>query len=493
MDFLDPRKRRKHHIRLMVGYALMAIAILLTATVLVYWAYGYSFNTKTGIVENGLLFIDSKPNGAEIYINDKDQNSTTSSRKIIVAGSYNLTLKKEGYLDWQRKLTLTEHSVLRIVYPFLFPKAPKAQAIKSYAISPSIISLSPDRRWLLVLPQNGQTSPAFELFDTSKPTQPPQTVNLPSPALNGAGRPGSSLSVISWASDNNRLLLRHSYDGGLEFILLNRSDPNSSVNLNRLFNISPSDARLFNRKADQVYLHLADGTLYLGEVARASLQALTRRAITYKPLDDGLLLYITDQDATVGQVFARILDDGKTYQLTVLPAGARYIIEAAQFQSHWYYVAASDKSSRISIYKDPLTSVKDPARGKAHPFIALINSNAETVSFSDNSQFIGAQIGNRFAVFDIENQTRFQFNLEAAGQKPLKWMDGHRLIGNIAGNVFVMDFDGQNQHTLVPTASDDIFFDRDYIRLFNLVTAADGKLTVLQMTDLRAGADLPKQ
>src|SRR3990167_6869978 len=67
MDFLDPRKRRAHHIRLMIGYGLMAVAIVLTATILVYWAYGYGFNTKTGgVVENGLLFVDSAhhPGGA---------------------------------------------------------------------------------------------------------------------------------------------------------------------------------------------------------------------------------------------------------------------------------------------------------------------------------------------------------------------------------------------------------------------------------------------
>jgi hypothetical protein len=67
MDFLDPRRFRKQKIRLMVGYILIAVAIGLGTVILVYGAYGYGINTKTGdIVQNGLLFVDSKPGGADI-------------------------------------------------------------------------------------------------------------------------------------------------------------------------------------------------------------------------------------------------------------------------------------------------------------------------------------------------------------------------------------------------------------------------------------------
>lgn len=495
MDFLDPRKRRSHRIRLMIGYALMAVAILLTATILIYWAYGYGFNTKTGaVVENGLLFVDSKPSGASIYLNGKNQDTTTSARIILAADAYDLVLKKDGYVDWQRRTTLSEHSVLRMLYPFLFPKDPKPQALKSYNPSPVFISASPDRHWLLVLPQNGQTSPTFELIDTTKPTQPVQTLSLPAQVLNGAGRPGSSLSPVGWANDNNRLLLKHAYEGGLEFIMFNRSDPAASVNLNRLFNFNPTNVTLLNKKADQVYLYSqADGTLLQGDISRASLQPLLERVQSFKSLGDNLLLYATDQDAAVGQALVKIWENGKSYQLTTLPTGSKYFIEAANFQSHWYYVAGSDQSKRINIYKDPLDGLKDPARAIATPLITLINSGVENLSLSDNSRFIGAQNGQRFSVYDIEGQTRYQFNLPTPAQAPLKWMDGHHWIGNVEASVFIIDFDSQNPLKLVPTATSDAFFDRDYNRLFNLVTAPDGQSTILQMTDLRAGSDSPKQ
>lgn len=494
MDFLDPRKRRNHQIRLMIGYALMAVAILLTATILVYWAYGYGFNTKTGgVIENGLLFVDSKPGGASIYLNGKSQNQTTSARMVLAGAAYDLTLKKDGYADWQRRTTVPEHGVLRVVYPFLLPKEPKPQALKSYTALPVFISASPDRHWLLILAENSLAAPSFEMFDMTKPSQPAQVLSLPVQLLNGADRAGSSWTAIEWANDNNHLLLQHAFDGGLEFIMFNRADPAASVNLNRLFNFNPTDATLVNKRADQVYLHSQpDGSLLLADISRASLQPLLKKVLTFKSLGNDLIFYITDQDAAAGQVQARIWSSAKTYKLTNLPAGAKYFIEAANFQSHWYYVAGSDQSKRINIYKDPLDGLKDPARAVANPLISLTNSNVGSLSKSDNSRFLGAQDGQHFAVFDIENQTRYQFNLPSAAQVPLKWMDGHRWVGNIDGSVFIMDFDSQNPRKFIPTATDDVWFDRDYNRLFSLLTAPGGVTTVLQMTDLRAGADLPK-
>src|SRR5436305_13910231 len=119
MDYLDPRKRRAHNTRLIVGYVLVSIVIGLATYVLNQAANGYGINVKTGqIIQNALLFADSKPGGAEIYLDNQDKNTTTSARLILPTGNYLLTLKKEGYRDWSRQFTLNEQSVARYVYPF---------------------------------------------------------------------------------------------------------------------------------------------------------------------------------------------------------------------------------------------------------------------------------------------------------------------------------------------------------------------------------------
>jgi len=495
MDFLDPRSRRKHRARLMVGYGLIALAIGL-ATVLVYDTLGYGINTKTGdIIANGLLFVDSKPGDAVVYLNGKDQNAATSSRLILPAKDYKLTLKKPGYRDWSRAFTLSEHSIARYVYPLLIPSQPKAQTVKSYPAPPGLITQSPDRRKLLV--QSAKIAPGgftFDEYETADPKQAPKSLALPPNLLTGVDKAGTSLAEVEWSTDNRHLLLRHDYAGGSEFLIFDRESPDKSINLNRLFGAAPTSVVLRNKKSDQVYIYSASGgVLQVGDTTNGLVdQPILREVIAFKPYGTNLLTYITATGAPEGQVSARIWESGKTYQLSQLPAGTAYLIDAAQFQGHWYYITGSNQSDRISIFKDPLDRIKDPATKKAAPADALRLKGSEKVSFSTNARFIGIQAGEKFAVYDIEVKDSYSYSLSTPPSGPARWMDGHRWLGVQGGSVLILDFDGINQQTLVPSTAAGGFFDRNFERVIIAAPPSPTGTTDLQVVDMLAGSDLPK-
>jgi hypothetical protein len=265
MDFLDPKKRRAYHTRLIIGYILVAIVIGLATVILVYGANGYGINTKTGqIVQNGLLFADSKPGGATIYLNDNDQHAATASRLVLPAGDYKLSLKKTGYRDWNRKFTLTEQSVARYVYPFLFPVNPRSTNLKTYTSLPALTTESLDHKWLLV--ENNAASsktPTFDEYDTT-------TLDQTTPSLNTVALPDglltnysadSKLTEVEWSSDNTHLLLEHDYTGGNEFVMIDRAHLDQSFNVSQLFNVAPTQVKMRDKKADKLYLLNQTGDL----------------------------------------------------------------------------------------------------------------------------------------------------------------------------------------------------------------------------------------
>lgn len=470
----------------------MAVAIGLTSVILVYGANGYGINTKTGaLIQNGLLFVDSKPPGASIYLNNQLQGSHTSARLVLPAGNYNLAIKKTSFRDWSRKFSLNEHSIARYVYPFLFPTKLTSQNLKIYSSQPQVVAQSPDKRWLLVrTPSTDTKNFAFDMYDTTKLDQPPTLLVLPPELWNGSGLT-HSLKAVEWTSDDNHLLLQHSYDGGSEFIIFNRADPASSLNVSRIFGVAATRMSLRDKKIAQLYIYnQADNSLSLGDVAKASIQPLLTQVLAYKNYGTNLLSYVTNQKVAAGQVMARIWEDGKTYPLYTFAAGNKYFLDAAQFQGSWYYVAGSDKADRINIYKNPLSGIKDPAIAKAIPLIALPDYGVNSLTFSDNARFIGAQAGQKFGIYDVETQTRYQYNLSAPVSGEMHWMDGYRLIGLSGGSILAMDYDATNQQILLPSVGDDsIFFDKNYNQLFSLVAVEGG--VALQHTDLRVGADLP--
>ena len=500
MDFLDPKKRRAYNARLIVGYLLVAIVIGLATYLITAGANGYGFNVKTGqIVQNGLLFVDSKPSGAEVYLNGNDQQARTSSRLILPSGNYTLTLKKAGYRDWSRKFTLSEQSVARYAYPFLFPDKPQTTDLKNYAALPGLVTETPDQKWLLV--ENGADSaktPTFDEYDTTtldRTTPTVTSVALPATALTNYSA-ASVLTEVEWSSNNDNLLLQHTYPGGSEFVVFDRAHPEQSFNVNVLFKLSPAKVSLYNKTADKLYLYdQTGGTLALADMAAKTVAApFLKNVLAYKPYGKNIVSYVTDSGEPAGQVAAKIWDNGKTYKVNEFEAGTTYLIDAAQFQNHFYYADGSDKSDRINIYKDPEDSIKNSSSARALPLLALHAPGATKLSFSDNARFVGAEAGQTFAVFDIETQSSYQYPLSDPLAGDMKWMDGHRFIGQSAGNILVMDYDGINKQIILPTALlNPGFFSGDYNHLLTIVQTDDKTAFALRNIDMRAGADLPKQ
>jgi hypothetical protein len=477
----------------MVGYVLVAIAIGLGGWLLLNAARGYGVDPKTGtVVQNSLLFVSSTPSGADIYIDGNLQSSKTSARLILPAGSYNLTIKKDGYRDWQRDVNLSESSVARYVYPFLYPASPKDTAIKSYDKQPPLITQSPDRRWLLVQrPGLVNGAVVFDEYDTRDIQKAPKALTVPSSLLSTTT--GIKLKDVEWSTDNKNLILSNTYSAGTEFAVFDRDAPANSFNINSLFDIDPTQVALRDKKISQLYIYSSKtAQLQIADISSKRVTPLLDNVLAFKPSGPNLLSYVTAQAAPKGQALARIWDGKNSYTLHTFKAGSRYLIDEAQFQGHWYYVAGSSADERVNIYKDPLDSLKNPSTARAVPLLSLNLLGATKVSFSNNARFIAAENGQKLSVYDLEEQDNYRYTLEAPLADGLHWMDGHRLIGLTKNKFFATDYDSTNQQQLTSSNyPDGGFFDTDYEQLFT--TTADKQGVTLRSIDMRAGSDLPAE
>lgn len=491
MDFLDPRKQKARRNRLIIGYFLVAIVISLATVIVVSSAEGIGIDTKTGqIVEKGLLFVDSQPSGATISLNGKVQPDKTSARLNLPSGIYKLTLSKDGYRSWSRSVVLYEHTIERYVYPLLFPKKPQITQLKLYASSPQLMTQTPDRRFLLVA-EPSSAALVFDQYDTGDLAAGSEPLTLPKDIATGDLDP-ASFKEVEWSSDNRHLLLQHTTTLGSEFIVFDRSDPTKSFNVNKLFGIAPSEVKLRDKKIDQLYIfNQTDHTLQVGDTGKAVLAPVfLRHVLAFKPYGSSLLTYVTDTGMKPGYVQSRIWDNGKTHTLYTFTAGKYYLIDSAQFQGHWYYIAGSDTASRIALFKDPLDSIKDPTYGKAVPLLSFVLPGASKVSFSENTRFIGVESGQKMAVYDIETASPFYYTVKAPLVTSLHWMDGHRWIGQASGNVYVIDYDNSNAQEFTPTLyNQGAFFNQNYEQMITLASSPNGP--ILERVDMRAGLDLP--
>lgn len=104
-------------------------------------ARGYRFDSKKfSLKPTGLLVATSNPDGAQILVN-RELESATNATISLPPETYDIEIKKEGYLPWKKRLTIKKEEVTR-ADAILFPAAPSLNALTfSGVTSPT---LSPD-------------------------------------------------------------------------------------------------------------------------------------------------------------------------------------------------------------------------------------------------------------------------------------------------------------------------------------------------------------
>ncbi len=89
-------------------YITFIILFIVIAPALIFYALGYRYNwTNRNIEKNGALYIKSYPNNAEIYIDGQKIKPKTPTQVVdISSGKYDISVKKDKYQTWTKKLEI---------------------------------------------------------------------------------------------------------------------------------------------------------------------------------------------------------------------------------------------------------------------------------------------------------------------------------------------------------------------------------------------------
>jgi len=486
MEFLDPKKQREHLIRLFIGYALIATALILTTIILLYQANG--FGIKNGeVIQSGLVFMSSSPNPADIYVNGQKRPEQTNSRLLMPAGQYVFELQRTGYESWKRAVSVEGGTVIRFDYPMLIPSKLQTTIEHKYDIPPSVVTESPDRHWLLL-----QANPSYNVFDIadiSKPFKTPviQTINLPNDISTLAGM--QTWKTIEWSNDNQHVLMQHivtdaSGKVSSEYILIDRQNPDKSVNLTNTLGVNPTQIEMQDKKYDKYFLYTQDDRkLWTATLDQPKPVQLLDHILAYKTYGMDMVLYVTDKDAPMGKTSIRLLDGTKTYTIRQTTPSPTYMLELTKYQNDWYLVAGASIENRTYVYKNPMDALDNNPSLPLVPVQVVKVANPNYVAFSDDARLIMIENGQQFGMYDAQNKKGYAYSTGKpidAPQAHAEWMDGAHVAFISSGKTYMFDFDNTNQHVLTNTDSAyGSFFDKNYQMLYGFTTQAikttDGK------------------
>lgn len=499
MEYLDPKKHKAHLVRLTIGYILIGTALLLTAVILLYRAYG--FGLKNGeVIQNGLVFISSRPAPADLHVNGKKLAETTNARLLLPAGQYAFELQRNGYRPWKRAINIEGGSVARFDYPVLFPTTLTTETVKRYDTRPGLVTESPDRRWLMV--QSTATHTTFDVYDLNKDESEIAAVGLTLPESLFTLTDGThQWQLVEWSNDNRHVLLQHRVekDGkqSSEYILADREKPEASVNLTKALGSTPVKLLLRDKKYDQYFVYDQNGTLSTASLEKPQPVTLVEKVLDFKTHGSNVILYATT--ASEDKVAVKLLEGDRSYTIRQVAKSDHYSLDLARYEDAWYIVAGASSENRTYVYKNPAGTLHEAPDAPLVPVHVLKAPNATYVAFSDNTRFIMTQGGQQFAVYDAENDKGYAYTMQApvdAPQKHAEWMDGHRLMYVSEGKTVVFDFDNANREVLSGAdANFSPLFDRDFRNLFTVtsqVTKAADSTESLQFSLTRTALLTPE-
>lgn len=495
MDFLDPKKKQQQKIKLAIGHTLMVLVVIFGTIILVLLAYGFDLNRKSGeVIQNGLVYIDSAPDNATLKINGQEHASKTNTRVSLPEGKYTIEITKDSYRSWKRTFTLEGGMVERFTYPALYLNDLNPQELQAFESPITFSTESPDRRWIVLGQKNALTQlTVYDLRTRQNELPTSQVVTLPTNLLSAA-EGDHTIKLVEWSTDNQNLLVSHSWTGGSEFVVINIDEPVKSFNVNQTIAQSPSEVYLFDKKIEQLYTYDSVSKV-LGRINVKTKQSteISKNVVSFKPHgDDKVLVANSTNDPKKVEIILKEKD--KNYKIREIETSAKVPLDMAKVGDAWYVVIGASAEQKTYLYKNPIEFIggnNDPEK------VALLVMGSkgpiDQVSFSQNVRFVMSQSGQHFNVYDIETKRRYSYDMSQpfdAGSNVI-WMDGHRLTTHSGSKVLVFDYDGTNPQSLIGGDPSLLtMFDRDYTEIYNLNSSAGspGKVGLFS-TQLRLEED----
>lgn len=249
-----------------VFYFILAIIIFfLSAVSLLYYANGWRFDFNNhSFAKVGAITLQSEPRSAEIILNGIKVNSTTPSTiRNILPGTLQITLQKNGYLNWSKTLTVVSGTAYQLD-PIILLKnqsLPKPLAQDQF----DNIKVSSSSKYLC-----GQKESTLKILDltTSEYVYSNDYLSL--------------IKNVDWSPLSDNLLIETANN---KFIVLNPAITNDGVDLASLISTPIISVQWSTSENDIVFAYTGQG------VYRLNTFQLTSTLIN----DDPNVAYITDE------------------------------------------------------------------------------------------------------------------------------------------------------------------------------------------------------
>ena len=455
-----PETRSRQIFKILWSIALF-VFIIAGTFVIVSIGQGYRYDPTTGsVVQNGLLILDSKPNAANVIINDVPLNIQTSDSVSLPPGVHSVRLQKEGFREWAKSIKLASSEVMVVNYPLLFPEKLETKPVLAFSENSSIY-MGPSNRQFMVADAG-----RVRVFSVTTPTAPPKSYEFADPKVTATdiswSRAGNVALITT--SDQKRYLFRDDADEQL-------TDITTRMNGIQSFEWFEQSSR------EIVYLNSENKTLYSFDLLSSELPSVITENVVRYTTGRGGIAAIVNTPASVTATDSRLLLlDGRG---ETLAASLKDFKKISQL-----YVGSFENKNYIAYSIGDQVKVSIPNTEPKLDIEFTLPIGAEGFYASDNDRFLLAQKGNSFASIDIDERDISSFTLDSSTLSNIRAVGHGRFLAVADGKLVSFEFDGANKVTIGDASNFPVCIDTDESKILSFLLPKNSTTYNLQSTSL---------
>ena len=416
--------KKREIIRVAITEVIMTLAVIFLTFAFVMVVSGYWINSDLEVKQNGFIQVYSSPRGATIKVDDDTWFNRTNASQMVSSGEREITLSRDGYDTWTKKITVSEGVLYRLAYPRLFKQ--NRETVKMLNVEGKKVSISYNKNKLLLM----DSGAIFEFIDLTRDTFLPKKVDV-----SGANLNGNLVSNIVW-SENGEKILISTKDG--QWVLVS-TEKNDYLNLTKEFGLNFSIIKSLDDAYNDLVVVENGNLRKINTNSKSISNVLATNVKQIWSYDEGMfylasdtsnnesIYYMIDEKESV-----KIRDGASASQLTY----ARFYDEK--------YLAILD-GEKLEVYRGEM-----PRSATEELNMELVFE--DEIAFGGNlsvglsGNFILIKNGLTISALNMEEMKISKYDLESDSYG---WLDNYLVYVVQDGKMIVRDFDGENRREIV--------------------------------------------
>jgi hypothetical protein len=432
--------------------ATLSVLIILTVTIL--FMLGFRLDSGNGRLEQGaLLQFDSTPNDASVWIDGKNTNVRTAGKQTVQVGTHTVLFAKDRYEDWSRTLDLAAGTLTWLDYARMVPKERSAETVAHYK---TIVAAkaSPDMKFMLL--QEAADQPVFQLADLRSAEVKLTSMTLPADLYGDSATAGvtHTFALDEWNAGGRYVLIKHEFNGQLEWLMVDTENVAQSINITRLLSIGFKDLHFAGTNGRSLFGLADDNNIRKLDLSSATLsRALVSNVDAFDLFDTNTISYVGIDPENSTKRVAGVYRDGddEPHILRRVDSLDTVLKIAVGKYFNDDYVAIAE-GAKVTILKGTFpTSSSDDTSSLTRFATMDLPTSVTQLSFSPASDYVLAEAGAAFATYELEHMRSANGTLdsnEGANATALKWLDTAHMWNQQNGTLVMRDFDNSNIYSI---------------------------------------------